>query len=112
MSENLTKQCPKCGNWSTSSGRYCLQCGADLANPTSASARTAALSAAQSTPTAFAGAQKVVVTDINMTFGSMVVFMIKWALAAIPAIIILSLILGIVSAILGGLAGSILYGLF
>lgn len=38
----------------------------------------------------------VQVTDINMSFGSMVVFMVKWALAAVPALIIL-IILGIVS---------------
>ena len=40
----------------------------------------------------FRGAQPVVVLDVNMSFGSMVIFMIKWALAAIPAILILSLI--------------------
>lgn len=33
---------------------------------------------------------EVVVTDIKMPFGSMVAFMIKWALAAIPAFIILA----------------------
>ena len=45
---------------------------------------------AQPTPT-----QKVTVTDIDMPFGSMVVFMVKWALAAIPAMLIL-LVLGLV----------------
>ena len=45
----------------------------------------------------------VVVTDIRMPFWSMVVFMIKWAIAAIPAFIIL--------AILGGVAASLLSGL-
>ena len=29
---------------------------------------------------------EVVVTDIKMPFGSMVVFMVKWAIATIPAI--------------------------
>ena len=29
--------------------------------------------------------QQVVVKDIRMTFGSMVIFMIKWSIAAIPA---------------------------
>ena len=33
--------------------------------------------------------QKVVVTDIHMPFGSMIVFMVKWAVASIPALIIL-----------------------
>jgi hypothetical protein len=36
--------------------------------------------------------QRVVVTDVEMPFGSMVIFMVKWALAAIPALVILTLI--------------------
>ena len=43
----------------------------------------------------------VVVVDIKMPFMSMVVFMVKWVIASIPAIIIL-LVLGM---ILGGLLG-------
>ena len=39
-----------------------------------------------------ANTQRVVVTDIHMPFWSMVVFMVKWALASIPAILILTLI--------------------
>ena len=35
---------------------------------------------------------KVVVTDIKIPFGSMVVLMVKWAIATIPAFIILTLI--------------------
>jgi len=34
----------------------------------------------------------VVVTDIRMPFGSMVIFMVKWAIASIPALLILSLL--------------------
>jgi hypothetical protein len=48
----------------------------------------------------------VVVTDIKMPFSSMVVFMVEWAIATIPALIILTVIgsitLGILSAIYGG----------
>jgi len=36
--------------------------------------------------------QSVVVTDIHMPFFSMVVFMVKWAIAAIPAFLILTVI--------------------
>ena len=36
--------------------------------------------------------QSVIVTDFHMPFLSMVVFMVKWAIAAIPAIILLMLI--------------------
>jgi hypothetical protein len=35
------------------------------------------------------GDARVVISDINMRFGSMVVFMVKWAFAAIPALIII-----------------------
>ena len=36
---------------------------------------------------------RVIVTDIHMPFGSMVGFMVKWAIASIPAFIILFLLL-------------------
>ena len=45
----------------------------------------------------------VVVTDIRMPFFSMVVFMIKWAIAAIPAFIILAVIGAVVATLLSGL---------
>ena len=45
----------------------------------------------------------VVVTDIRMPFLSMVVFMIKWAIAAIPAFIILAVIGAVVATLLSGL---------
>lgn len=38
--------------------------------------------------------QRVIVQDIHMPFFSMVVFMVKWAIAAIPAFLIL-IILGV-----------------
>jgi hypothetical protein len=44
----------------------------------------------------------VVVTDIRMPFWSMVVFMIKWAIAAIPALIILAVPGGVAAALLSG----------
>jgi len=57
-------------------------------------------------------ASKVVVTDVKMPFASMVVFMIKWSLAAIPALIILLVLAAIVSAVLGGVLGGLLYNGF
>jgi hypothetical protein len=49
--------------------------------------------------------QHVVVTDIKIPFWSMVVLLVKWALAAIPAIAILFLISVAFSAIFGALFG-------
>ena len=49
---------------------------------------------------------KVVVTDIKIPFGSMVVLMVKWAVATIPALIILSvigsIIFGVLTALISG----------
>ena len=49
---------------------------------------------------------KVIVTDIKIPFRSMVVLMIKWAVATIPALIILSVIgsitFGVITALMGG----------
>jgi len=47
--------------------------------------------------------QRVVVVDVKMPFGSMVVFLIKLAIASIPAAIILFFISLIASAIFGGI---------
>ncbi len=41
----------------------------------------------------FKGKNKVIVSDFNMPFISMVIFMVKWAIASIPAIIIIWLLL-------------------
>lgn len=49
----------------------------------------------------------VSVVDIKMPFMSMVVFMVKAAIASIPAIIILSIIGMVVSALLGGVFESL-----
>jgi hypothetical protein len=48
----------------------------------------------------------VVVRDIQMPFGSMVVFMVKWAIAAIPAAIILIIVGVVFGACFGGLVRS------
>ena len=49
---------------------------------------------------------KVIVTDIKIPFRSMVILMVKWAVATIPALIILILIgsitIGIMNALMGG----------
>lgn len=47
------------------------------------------------------GAQPVVVVDVQMRFWSMVMFIIKWALASIPAILILMLIFAGIASIAG-----------
>lgn len=50
----------------------------------------------------------VTVADVNMSFGSMISFMVKWSIAAIPAAITLLVLGALVWIILGG----VLSGLF
>jgi hypothetical protein len=51
-------------------------------------------------------AAPVRIVDVHMPFGSMVTFMVKWAVAAIPAILILTAVGVTGSAFLAGLVGS------
>jgi len=53
--------------------------------------------------------QSVVVTDINMTIGAMCRFMVKWAIAAIPAVIIIWALMILVLVILGLAFGGIVH---
>ena len=50
--------------------------------------------------------REVVVTDIKIPFWSMVVLMVKWAIAAIPALIILMLLVAFISVVLGMIPAS------
>jgi len=49
-----------------------------------------------------AAPHRVAIADIQIPFWRMVAIMIKWTLAAIPAVIIVSIIFGILGAIIGG----------
>lgn len=105
-------KCPKCGHEPTlkqiqDSPEDCTQCGVNFAKYRQIQARDAEEAAQKKAATAaiakaspvvrtalyeYPGAQPVVVVDLKMSFWSMVVFMVKWAIAAIPAVIILALI--------------------
>ena len=56
---------------------------------------------------AMAGRTEVTVVDIQMPFGSMVVFILKWTLASIPALVVLAVIGFVVAAVFGGIFWSI-----
>jgi hypothetical protein len=51
---------------------------------------------------------EIVIKDINMPFWSMVGFMVKWSIASVPALLILSLIIFIIYIFLGALIASAL----
>ena len=51
--------------------------------------------------------KEVIVTDIKMPFFSMVIFMVKWVIASIPAFIILVILGTLTTGLLSGLSNSI-----
>ncbi len=51
---------------------------------------------------------EVRIKDINMPFLSMVIFMVKWSIAAIPAMIILFIMGAIFTGIFGGFLGTLI----
>jgi hypothetical protein len=53
---------------------------------------------------------RVVVTDVQMRFGSMIVFMIKWAVASIPAFLILLAAGSIFWMVVAGMFLSAIFG--
>ncbi len=58
-----------------------------------------------------AAPHRVSIADVEIPFWRMVAIIIKWTFAAIPAMIILSIILGIIGAVLGGGLMALLGGL-
>ncbi|HQU15249.1 MAG: hypothetical protein B7Z66_09000 [Chromatiales bacterium 21-64-14] len=50
---------------------------------------------------------RVVVVDVRMPFWSMVVFMVKWAIASIPALFILAAIGSLIVMLMGGMGARI-----
>ena len=75
----IDRSCIRCGATLIPTNNFCVNCGAAVGTGTTPLRLT-----------------EVVVTDIHMSFGSMVEFMLKWAFASIPAFIIIFLILIIV----------------
>lgn len=49
---------------------------------------------------------EVVIVDVKMPFWSMVIFMVKWSIAVIPALLILTIVGALCFGIAGGLLGA------
>ena len=79
--------------------------------------KSRSMSTSTSMPTFVSDTQRhVIVTDVHIPFGSMVIFMVKWAIASIPALIILAiigcLVWGLTLAVLSGTLSGILKTIF
>ena len=114
---SISFTCPGCQSAYTvddaNAGRVtdCPECGIEVTIPNKTREPVPSSSAVDRRKTTAANRpEAVVITDIKMPFGSMIVFMVKWALAAIPALILLfiiySILFGIFGAMLGGLIAS------
>ncbi len=51
--------------------------------------------------------QEVIVKGVDISFWNMIVFMVKWSLAAVPAMIILAVIYFIITALISGGLGAV-----
>lgn len=124
-------KCPRCGEPHFEGTDWCEGCGQALSataqQPLAPSAAQRALYAPPAITPAGAQVQQaghptvvnvreVTVTDVRMPFGSMVVFMIKWAIASVPAGIVLAAIwfglMFLLTALLGGVGGLLSNSLF
>lgn len=103
---NNKDQCPSCGIFYS---KYLAQMKARENNERADPRPAAAIKSATSKKAALtvAEAQPVVVVDIQMRFWSMVVFMVKWAFAAIPALIIIGVIITMITMFSAGLIAGI-----
>lgn len=88
------KSCPYCSAAIPDAALGCPKCGRDLINPTNTATYT-------NEPKRRVASVRVV--DFDMPFWSVVVLMVKWSLAAIPAL----LILFFVSAVLIGMLAAL-----
>ena len=93
--------CPECHLEVPDAAYTCPHCAAHLLPKDVAGAAAASV-----TPTRpIRIPTRVSVVDIDMPFGSMVVFMVKWALAAIPALIFLGIVGLIITTFLNAMMG-------
>lgn len=100
------KKCPYCQGDVEDDATMCKHCGRGRVAAVRAGTVAAAVSE-EPAATAVAGVQRVSVIDIDMPFGSMVSFMIKWAFAAIPAFIIIGAAFFMIGMVLGILFGGL-----
>ena len=117
-------QCPNCGYEPTMAEMQrspddCVKCGINYQGfarslerraeeDRERRAKLAAMApAVKEAAQAYAGAQPVVVVDIKMGFWSMVIFMVKWAFAAIPAMLIIAVIGAMIFGFLIGFVGGV-----
>src|SRR2546425_942185 len=97
MAHAMSTQCPACGRMNADASTHC-ECGRPLIDvssdpPVGASIASGLAGRASTRP-------EVVVADVRMSFRSMVIFMVKWAIASIPAALILLVVIFLATVVL------------
>ena len=97
MIHDMSIQCPACGRMNADASTHC-ECGRTLIDvpsdpPVGASIASGSAGRASARP-------EVVVADVRMSFRSMVIFMVKWAIASIPAALILLVVIFLATVLL------------
>ena len=104
------RKCRFCHHEIEDAAVVCPHCPQDLfpARPPEHATPVVRTVSADLTPAAVAHSSnaRVTVVDIEMPFGSMVTFMVKWALAAIPAFLILGVLGALLIAVLAALGAA------
>jgi hypothetical protein len=96
-------KCLQCGKYTQPGPAACDHCGASLRGAPRVEVALSGSPEAGGLPIPVVVAtNRVVVADFDMPFGSMVGFMVKWAIASIPAFIILFLLGMVVTALFAG----------
>lgn len=95
-------KCPRCGLFSPETAERCDSGYQFGTGPTGAASASPRPQHGDAFPT------QVSVVDVNMPFPSMVVFMVKWAIASIPALLILILLGALATAVFGGILAGLL----
>lgn len=103
--------CPKCNEINSSNALHCAACGASLRGSPhieggAATPERSSQVSAVSTSSVLAMPGQVVpvsIVNFNMPFWALVGFMIKVALASIPAVIILAVLMVVIWSVLGGM---------
>ncbi|GAB6044055.1 hypothetical protein [Endothiovibrio diazotrophicus] len=91
--------CPECNAKNPAGAPLCVKCGCVITDQKVVGDEPSTAEPVSAGPLAMemVGVGQVVVTDIQMPFWSMVWFMLKWAIAAIPATLILWFVIGVIA---------------
>ena len=94
----MSKKCLVCDKSNPDEAKYCKKCGTFISETTREKPKIK--SATRETT-------HVVIADMKIPFASMVILMVKWVIASIPAIIILFLIGLVIFSVLGAIGTTV-----